>query len=121
MRIGTSDGAARSPFTLIQWKPPQNHMALMITRRHTSINLMNMTNAKTYFFECHMEWEGKHVSLGTHYSLCNYALSIIMQSGQIMIRSFQYNRFVAIIACVFKAHTPPPPRLWLNDKLRTPK
>lgn len=40
VRMGTSEGAARSPFTLIQWKPPQNHMARMITRRLTSINLM---------------------------------------------------------------------------------
>lgn len=40
VRMGASEGATLSPFTLIQWKPPQNHMARMITRRLRSKNLM---------------------------------------------------------------------------------
>lgn len=40
VRMGASEDAARSPLTLIQWKPPQNHIALINTRKHTSINLM---------------------------------------------------------------------------------
>lgn len=43
VRMGASEGGARSPITLIQWKPPQNHMARMITRRLRSMNLIKDT------------------------------------------------------------------------------
>lgn len=38
-RMGAWDGGTHSPFTPIQWNPPQNHMVRMITRMHTSTSL----------------------------------------------------------------------------------
>lgn len=40
VRMGASEGTTRLPFTLIQWKPPQNHMARMISRNIRSISLI---------------------------------------------------------------------------------
>lgn len=39
VRMGASAGGARRPFTVIQWKPPANHMTRMMIFRMMSTNL----------------------------------------------------------------------------------
>lgn len=39
VRMGASAGSARRPFTVIQWKPPANHMTRMMIFRMMSTNL----------------------------------------------------------------------------------
>lgn len=40
VRMGASAGNAGRPFTVIQWKPPANHMTRMMILRMMSTNLM---------------------------------------------------------------------------------
>lgn len=39
VRMGASAGSARRPFTVIQWKPPANHMTRMMILRMMSTSL----------------------------------------------------------------------------------